>query len=215
MVDYIKKIKNLLDLAKSPNEHEARSALLMARKLMVKHKILEKDLEDVSHQKVEERMTGITFSARRDLWISNLAGTVAKHHCCGNFQRRQKGKQTAEVGFIGFTEDITICMEVFKYAVDCIRLVTDKYRKTKDSKAADGYGYGFVSGLMNAYEMQQTEEGWGLVLVVPDEVNKELNGMRKKKHSNKRLKESDVYAFRKGEQDGKKFDMTKRLKKEE
>lgn len=39
MVDYKEKIKKLLALSKSPNEHEAQSALAKAQQLMAEHKI--------------------------------------------------------------------------------------------------------------------------------------------------------------------------------
>ena len=38
------KIAKLLALAESPNENEAKLALLKARKLMAKHKLSEKDI---------------------------------------------------------------------------------------------------------------------------------------------------------------------------
>lgn len=213
MADYVKKIKNLLALAESPNEHEARSALLMARKLMAKYKVLEKDLENPETQDVEQKLTGITYSIRRDPWVKDLANVIAKHHCCRPFQNRGKGKQTAEIGFVGLTDDIAICMEVFRYAVDCVRSITDKYRKQKSAKAANGYGYGFVLGLIEAYDKQQKEECFDLVLAVPEKVNKAMEGMAKAKQSEKKLHESDVRTFRKGMQDGREFDMEKRLQR--
>lgn len=216
MSDYVKKIQNLLDLAQSPNEYEARDALLKARKLMAKHKIMEQDLNHMDAQNVENKMTSVTYSARRDPWVGTLANIIAEHHCCRNYQTRGRGKQTATIGFVGLTDDIAICMEVFVYAVDCIRSVTDKWRKQKRVKDADGYGYGFICGLLKAYEKQQNEEGWGLVLVVPDEVNKSFDkSVTKTRRTNwaeKKLRQSDMRAYHKGIRDGEKFDITKRLK---
>lgn len=39
--DYREKIKKLLALAESPNEHEAKAALLKAKELMAEHKLSE------------------------------------------------------------------------------------------------------------------------------------------------------------------------------
>lgn len=50
--DYREKIKKLLALSESSNEHEAKSALLKAKKLMAEHKIAEIDLEDIGKKKV-------------------------------------------------------------------------------------------------------------------------------------------------------------------
>ena len=46
MVDYKEKIKKLLSLSKSPNEHEAQSALAKAQQLMAEHKISMTEVED-------------------------------------------------------------------------------------------------------------------------------------------------------------------------
>lgn len=46
MVDYKEKIKKLLALSKSPNEHEAQSALAKAQQLMAEHKISMAEVED-------------------------------------------------------------------------------------------------------------------------------------------------------------------------
>lgn len=212
MADYKKKIKELLALAESPNEHEARAALLKARELMVKHKISDKELDDSGNQEVCRNKTGITYSVRRDPWIPELAAVIAENHCCRNFQYRSKGKQTAEIAFVGLGDDLAVCIEVFKYAVDCIRSVTKRYRRIKGARAADGYGFGFVIGLMKAYEKQQKEESWGLVLVVPEEVNKEMNTMKVRHTTDKKLDNSDIHTFREGIKDGREFSMEKRLK---
>lgn len=45
-MNYKDKISKLLALAQSPEEAEAKEALLKARKLMAEHKLTEADLED-------------------------------------------------------------------------------------------------------------------------------------------------------------------------
>lgn len=51
MVDYKEKIKKLLSLSKSPNEHEAQSALAKAQQLMAEHKISMAEVEDKEKKK--------------------------------------------------------------------------------------------------------------------------------------------------------------------
>ncbi len=212
MSDYREKIKNLLDLAQSPNEHEARDALLKARKLMAKYKISEMELGDAKEQKAETKDTGITYSIRRDPWVPALACVIAQNHCCKSIQWRPKGKQVATIGIIGLTNDADICMNIFTYAVECVRSVTNKLRKTKGVAAADGYGYGFTVGLDDAYSKQK-EEGWALVLVTPKEVDEVLNKIPKGKayDHNKKVANADARAFTKGVSDGHKFHNQKRI----
>ena len=54
MTDIKDKIAKLLALAESPNENEAKLALLKARKLMAKHKLSEKDIEITSQRNVKK-----------------------------------------------------------------------------------------------------------------------------------------------------------------
>lgn len=81
-MDYKDKIKKLLALAESPNENEAQAALLKARQLMAEHKIGEADLEEPEDKEVLHKRTSVTFSKRRDGWISNLAVVIAENYCC-------------------------------------------------------------------------------------------------------------------------------------
>lgn len=217
MTNYVEKIKNLLEMAgrETTNEHEARTALLKAHKLMAKYKISEKEIINEKDQEVIRKLTGIDYSLRRDPWLSHLAKTVANHHCCQSFQCREKGKQIAEIGFIGFTDDVSICMEVFKYAVDCVQSKTKELRKTKGVDAANGYGFGFVGGLYEAYNKQQEEEGWGIVLVVPEAVNEAMKNIKtRKSQAETKLKRIDVRTYIKGVKDGHKFHEQKRITSE-
>ena len=55
--DYKDKIRKLLALAQSPNEHEARAALLKARQLMAEHKLSEAELRDPVKQEGKDERT--------------------------------------------------------------------------------------------------------------------------------------------------------------
>ena len=213
MTDYVEKIRNLLALAESSNEYEARDALLKARQLMAKHKISDREIKEHTEENVVQNKTGITYSKRRDPWMYDLARTIAEYHCCRNFQVREKGKQVAEIGFIGLSDDLPVCLEVFQYAVDCIYSVTKKLRKDKGVKTADSYGFGFTVGLRDAYHKQQTKEKWVLVLYVPKTVDAVFSNIKIHKTNNvMKLQDSDMLDFRKGIMDGHKFHAQKRIK---
>ena len=73
--DYRQKIRKLLSLAESPNENEARAALLKARQLMAEHNIRLRDLQDAGSRKVRrEGVDGISFSKMINPWA--LIGTL-------------------------------------------------------------------------------------------------------------------------------------------
>ena len=108
MADYKEKIKKLLALSKSPNEHEAQSALAKAQMLMAEHKISMAEVEDKEKRKANEHSAGITYSTRRDPWILRLSKVISKNYCCESFSRREKGKQTYKLYFCGLDEDTEI-----------------------------------------------------------------------------------------------------------
>ena len=81
MPDYKDKIRKLLALAQSPEEAEAKVALLRARELMAKHKLTEADLEEAKNQAGRNVLTGITCSKRRDPWIVNLSAVIGERFC--------------------------------------------------------------------------------------------------------------------------------------
>ena len=189
MADYKEKIKKLLSLSKSPNEHEAQSALAKAQQLMAEHKISMAEVEDKEQRKANEHSAGITYSTRRDPWVLRLSKVISKNYCCESFSRREKGKQTYKLYFCGLNEDVEICMIAFKYATDCIQSEIKK-RKQKGklfnytneliTSMCNGYAYGFIKGLDEAFEEQkraaaQSEANWGLVLSTPPEVKQRMS----------------------------------------
>ena len=58
--DIKEKIRNLLALAESPEENEAKAALLKARELMAKHKLTEAELGEAKKQAVKNVLTDVT-----------------------------------------------------------------------------------------------------------------------------------------------------------
>lgn len=224
MVDYKEKIKKLLALSKSPNEHEAQSALAKAQQLMVEHKISMVEVEDKEQRKAHEHSTGVTYSARRDTWILRLSQVLCKNYCCESFSYRERGKQTYKLYFCGLNEDVEICMIAFKYAVDCIRSEIKK-RKSKGklfnypngliTSICNGYAYGFIKGLDEVFEEQaaQSEANWGLVLSTPPEVEQRMSelGLKKTKFQSKQAAKVSKSDYEAGKKDGRDFDITKRV----
>lgn len=219
-INYKDKIRKLLALADSPVEAEARAALLKARQLMAEHKLTEKDVVP-SDTAVIRGVTGITFNGRRDYWVLRLSEIIAPNYCCQPFFRRTYGKQTSEVGFVGFADDFEICSNVYKYAVDCIQswisAATQGKKLTAAQKKTIGYSFadGFCKGLLEAFEEQkeQNREEWALVPVVPKEVTDEMSQMEAHTFTAKKVERSEA-AFSEGYTQGREFKMNDRLQAE-
>ena len=90
--------------------------------------------------------------------------------------------------FIGLEDDYEVCSRIFLYAYDYIlahcQELRQKYKKiysgTQLRELCNAYGAGFAAGLYESFQSQnkQHEEGWGLVLTVPQEVEKAAASLR-------------------------------------
>lgn len=216
MDNYKEKIKKLLALAGSNNEHEARAAMLKAREIMARYKLTEVDLEEKGNRKIKTINTGILYTSRTGLWITHLQKVIAENYCCTTSVGRIT-KQKMEVHFTGFEDDLEICKEVFQYAVDTVLHTTEQIKKKKHLSAMEirseclSYGIGFAEGCKEAFA-NQGEENWGLVMVVPQEVKDEAAriscGTRKVSTSCGRNQEQ----YSKGFEDGKNFKPSRSIK---
>lgn len=185
-VDYKDKIRKLLALAESPVEAEAQAALLRARELMAKYKLTEHECREVEPQNVVRQHSNVTCSKRRDPWCIPLSAIIGENYCCKGLRTHQKKSQTQMVGFIGFEDDVLLCIDIFEYAVDCVHSEISRIKRRYAGydadyikRRCDSFGYGFVAGLSAAFDAQTAEnkQEWGLVLVTPKEVQEAGAGL--------------------------------------
>ncbi|WMM26685.1 DUF2786 domain-containing protein [Tissierella sp. MB52-C2] len=212
------RIKKLLALSESSNEYEAKSAMLKAQELLVKHKISLKEIEEHKDINVIEGKTNITF--RQGKWKGKLASVVAENFGCYHFYRTNK---THTIVFMGKDEDVTVCRIVLEYAIDCIVSMVKKlrYQYSKEGYSTKGlendYALGFIEGLNKAFEKQkEVNQEWGLVLVKDQAVIDEYNNMEFKRTINSNTKFQgfgDVYY--QGVEDGENFSISGRITGEE
>lgn len=71
MTDIKDKIAKLLALAESPNEAEAKAALLKARELMAKNKLTPEECQKQKNQKVVKDFTDIQCTAMTNPWAAS------------------------------------------------------------------------------------------------------------------------------------------------
>lgn len=214
-IDYKEKIKKLLALSESSNEHEAKAALLKARELMAEHKISMSDTMNVDKRIMKAFMENDSFNSRRNPWMYDLARVIANNNCCKEAACIPDGSRSRIVMFIGFPDDVKVCTEIFLYALECIKSKEKELRKNTKTYAEGSqlyrdYGMGFVKGLEEAYAEQNKEFGWSLVLSVPNKITDYVNqNTSKKSMKNNTRKSSEAYSS--GVEDGKDFDKRKRI----
>ena len=220
----ILKIKKLLALGKSSNENEAQNAMIKAQKLLIKYKLSIKEVEDYSTEKIKIEDFKTSQKFRGKSWKSNLATVIANNFSCYLYYRTGNYK-VHTVCFYGKEEDVMICNIMFEYAVKWINLEGNKLvkimKQDKRRKHFDGikndYALGFIAGLEERFKSQIKEnEAWGLVLqkdqVVIDSYNEFSSGFGKISVNEKFNRH--YQAYKQGEYDGKKFDVSDKIENE-
>lgn len=222
MDNYKEKIRKLLALAESNNEHEAKSALLKARRLMAQYKIEEIDLADVKRREVKRIVTEYKYTKQGEWWIGAMANIIAENYCCRYAVSKVARGREGTVLFVGLDGDVDLCATVFGYAVDSarslakVRAKEDEYyscySQTEKKQARNSYAIGFVKGVKEALEKQNQdkEAEWGLIMVVPAEVNEACSDFRTDKYQVKR-KRTFSSCLNRGYEDGVKFNPNGKL----
>ena len=75
-MDIKDKIAKLLALGKSPNENEAKAALLKARELMAEYKLRPEEIQKTENVKVMRESLGLTCTKMTDSWLSMLCTII-------------------------------------------------------------------------------------------------------------------------------------------
>ena len=194
------KIKKLLALSKSPNEHEARAAMLKAQELMAKYGMsVEESVEtEVTYTStIAETFGNAAFRAP-------LGSIIAKNFRCEVFL------SAGSIAFYGHSEDVPICKEVFEYAYRTIKkLGTKRYNEAKKAGYETRgfytqYQTAFLIALKNAFEKQCT----ALMIVTPTDVTENFSKMSENwghKKMSMHNRGINVRAYQQGTRDGKAF----------
>lgn len=179
-MDIKDKIAKLLALVESPNENEAKAALLKARELMAEYKLRPEEIQKADDIKVLRQSLGLTCTKMTDSWLSPLCTIIAKHYCCVSFRHHVRNSKKVTMYLAGLEEDFAICKRIILYAYDCVKTHCNWLRREKARQGwsarnirevCNAYGTGFVSGLSAAYQEQDKQhQEWGLVLSVPQQV---------------------------------------------
>lgn len=214
------KIAKLLALAGSHNDHEAKAALLAARRLMARYKLTERDVAQ-EKEKLKEVESHYSFTGIRNAWMPHLANVIGKHHCCGVCMSGLKGRQTQNALFVGLDDDPVIANIVFTYACDHILDWGKDIRRRVDPGRIAGelvkeyileYGLGFSEGLDAKYEEQNRggDPGMALMVIVPQKVSDFMSDIKPRKLRGV-CRERHPFAHQLGYRDGLNFDPTLRI----
>lgn len=220
------KIKKLLALsADNPSEHESYSALQKAQALMAQYKIEEGELSEEERECVTCKTSFSYGSNSSDGYLSELANIIADNFCCVTYISRTYGTKKYRIVFMGYDEDVDICVEAMDTANSAIIRGYNKVYKDLCkiyeigyiparifNPAKVGYIEGYLKGLKEVFESQKEQnQEWGLVLVAPKEAQDFFSTLSEGSSVGSKSLTYDSNYYNDGYEDGKKFSMNKKL----
>lgn len=165
------KIQKLLDLAKDATDEESQTAILHARKLMLKHNIQESDLAFngvIDKTVVNERV----YRNKLIWWHRKLAQIIAKHFRCSYYKNTIDTYQ-AEIRFVGLEDDVHIASMIYNFARVSIHYhsktfllrpeIKRKWKRKHQFK--NDYIEGYLAGLNSKFYNQNKSESLELAIV--------------------------------------------------
>lgn len=205
------KIHNLFKLAEdNPNANEAKSALLMAQKLMAQNGIEQSEVHQIIKPK-EILKEHITEVCRLSWWGKQLAIIIAKNFRCEIYISKTRGG--GRIVFLGLKEDVQLAKMVYNFATSAlihdITIFVKQYKKryvVYNVGIKNDFITGWVKGLDDQYTEQVNKNGWGLVLVKDPLVQQELNKIKLRKgQKSSATTGHNKNAYGKGFERGKQF----------
>lgn len=213
------KIKKLLALANSSNEHEASLAAQRAQKLLLKYNLtmqsVEKHDSDYVNRVVEER----TFLRTEDKFVSRI---LTDHFFVRVFSQRLRtegyeiGKQNsfAQVVLLGTKSNVEIASYIRDFLINEFHSCWISYRRESGCPASyqQSYYYGLLRGLDEKLKAQkkEVEQEMGLIWVSDPKLDQILADMEVRSKKTKLDFQSQAVAD--GESDGQNIKIRKALK---
>lgn len=167
------KIKKLLALSTSPNEHEAHSALQMAQRLQAQYNINISEINMADEPDVIEYELNHGNTKTPSSNFKYIARYLAPHF------RVKFVRSSTKSWAYGFSQDVQIFNEVLVYSYNCFNKMFKQFYKNSQLpfshisrelsiRYKNDYLQGFVEGVLKA--LKDNEEKYALMVVVPNAV---------------------------------------------
>jgi len=205
----VEKIKKLLALANSNNEHEAALAASHAQRLLAEHNLAMADIEASNRpDKADKVETAVSKTLPK--WMRHLSAGVSSAFDCQAIHHPATGKMT----FIGVGADVQIAAYTFTYLDRTVRKLCSTYMKGHVSgTAADrhrelmrhSYYLGAVSTItirLREQKVQTPVTTGALVLVKEGLIRQAMNEIGKVRTMRSRRSYINSDAYSKGQADG-------------
>lgn len=205
----IEKIKKLLALANSSNEHEAALAASHAQRLLSEHNLAMADIESsVKPDKADKVETIVSKTLPK--WVRHLSSGICTAFDCQAIHHPSLGKMT----FIGVGADVQIAAYTFAYLDKTVRKLCSSYIKHHVSDSTpnrhrelmrQSYYLGAISTInqkLREQKVQTPTTPGALVPVKEGLIKMTMSEMGPTRTVRSRRSYIDGHAYTKGQQDG-------------
>jgi len=217
----IDKIKKLLALADSCNEHEAALAAAHAQRLLAAHNLA---MADITAADRPEQVDSVETDVARSLpkWTRHLSAGVSSAFDCKAIHQPAAGKLT----FIGVGADVQVAAYTFTYLDRTVRKLCSGYLKQHTGTAIAGrqrelmrhsYYLGAVSTITRQLQDQkrQTPVSPGALVPVKEGlIRQALNEMGPIRQMHSRRSYINATAYGQGQTDGQQVSIRKGVEQE-
>lgn len=213
----VEKIQKLLSLGSSPNENEAKTAMLKAQELLLKHKLSMQEIQGYQ-PKGKVKIFTSDFRFRSSEWKPALMVVICENFGCIGLTIRELN--TYRLAIVGKDENLEICFVILKYAISYVesRIRELKIEYYKNNRSANGlannYGAGFAVGLAMQYKEQvRSDTSYALVVQKDPEVEEFLDDLNIKQTRESTLEPDRNHrdAIIQGIKDGRNFKMSDKV----
>ncbi|MFA7060542.1 MAG: DUF2786 domain-containing protein [Pedobacter sp.] len=206
----IEKIRKLLALANSTNEHEAALAASHAQRLLSEHNLAMADIEPDNKPDSADRLE-TTVSKTLPKWIRHLSAGICTAFDCQAIHNPAIGKLT----FIGVGADVQVAVYTFAFLDRTIRRlcsnyirhhISDRLANRQRELMRQSYYLGAVSTITDKLRIQkqQTPVTPGALVPIKDAlIKKTMSEMGPTRTVRSRKSYINASAYTQGQQDGK------------
>jgi hypothetical protein len=218
--DILKKVKKLLALAGSCNEHEAKSATEKAQALMLRHNLNMQSLNNISDYLTDEVNTSSRISRESSLIMSILTRHFFVRCFYDNrfvgYTPRGKRKYIKVATLVGTNENVTVAKYVFDFLMQTYKRHWNDYSKVHESKSANArnsYMLGLTEGIKETLRASESKvcTEMGLVVVPDAKLSQWMNSKFKLKSRAVGHLSADGKAIAAGKEHGKKITISRAL----
>ncbi len=205
----IEKIRKLLALANSSNEHEAALAASHAQRLLSEHNLAMADIESEQKPQSADKVEA-TVSKTLPKWVRYLSAGVCTAFDCQAIQHPALGKMT----FIGVGADVQVAAYTFAYLDKTVRKLCSSYIKHHVNSGVpnrqrelmrQSYYLGAVSTITGRLREQKAVTPitpGALVPIKAGLIKKAMSEMGPTRTVHSRKSYINSHAYTKGQQDG-------------